>query len=43
MKSLGERLADYAVAGNGLPHRRALIGRGLALVGPDTERRNDCP
>jgi len=33
MKSVGERLAEYAVAGNGLLHRRALLGRGLAVVG----------
>jgi sulfane dehydrogenase subunit SoxC len=33
MKSLSERLAAHAVAGNGLLHRRALLGRGLAFAG----------
>src|SRR5215471_18244701 len=33
MKPFSEHLAAHAVAGNGLLHRRALLGRGLALVG----------
>ena len=33
MKRNSERLAAHTVAGNGLLHRRALLGRGLALAG----------
>ena len=33
MKTSRDRLVAHVVAGNGLLHRRALLGRGLALAG----------